>query len=326
MTININGKIFLLATILSFSIVAFSCKNLNKNTGIVESDIKKDTLNTFEVENQIGNIKNTEIKNKKIYLDFYFGQPIESVILLQKKYIREGKIYMKKVEWDKTPHFFSNIPLQTTNVSTVKESKLKTDIKFNVKDGKLTSILLELFSERNFVPNELKKNQKNVSLKELEDNLTNESNSMDLDSELKKQKSKIENISFLYVNQIYLEIKELYKNKYGNPIYIKNELRIKNTINDNHFDKGDPFKLLWLVDGKYIEFNYLGLYSISLDYYNSKNNINNDDILIGSIFYNTIKAEQDSYKNNKTTNQFETNNKIDSSSIKARQRADKIGI
>lgn len=304
----------------------FSCKNIDESKKNIDFKIKKDTLTSLEVEKHIASIKKTEIKNKKIYLDFYFGQSTDSVVLLQKKYIKERKIYMKKVKWDKTPHFFSNIPLEITNVTTMKKSVLKTDIRFNMENGKLVSIMLELFSERNFVPIELKKVQKNNSLKELEDNLLNKSNSMDLDSEMKKRKSYIENISYLYVNEIYVDIKQLYKSKYGNPIYIKNELRIENPFNDVNYDKSDPLNLLWLIDGKYIKFNFIGSYSISLDYYNSDDTFNSDDVLIGSIFYNTIENEIDSIRNLKKIDNNDRNKKIDSSFIRERKRAEEIGI
>ncbi len=233
---------------------------------------------------------------------------------------------MKKVTWEKTPHFFSNIPLEIYNETTRKESILKTDIRFNIQNGKLVSITLALFSERNFVPTVLKKIQKKSGLKELEENLLGKSNSLDLGSEMEKQKSTIQNISYLYVNKIYEDIKQLYMSKYGSPLYIKNELRMKNPYNDTIFDKNEPLNLLWLIDGKYIKFDFSGSYSISLNYYNSDTFNNNDDVLIGTVYYSTIINEIEFYKNFNKTKFDESNNEIDSSSIKDRKRANETGI
>lgn len=312
-------------SLIIFSLILFSCQK-NENDIISKTNIVKDTLNTNELEKIITSTKTTQLVDKKLFLDFYVGQPFDSVLELQKKYIKEGRIYYKNVYWEKQQHLFINIPLEITNVTTLKKAILKTDIRFNFDNGKLSSMMLVLFSEKNLVPNELKKNQKEVTLKELEDNLLNKSNSMDLDSEMEKQKSSIETISFLHVKGIYEDLKQLYVTKYGNPIYLKNELRVKNPYGDILDDKNDPLNLLWLVDGKYIKFNFTGLYSVSLEYYNSNNKSRKEDILIGSIFYSTIENEKESYKNYKRKNLIESNNKIDSSVINEKKRIEETGI
>ena len=77
------------------------------------------------------------------------------------------------------------------------------------------------------------------------------------------------------------------------------------------------------MDGKYINFDYVGNEDISFELYNSY--FNNDDIYLGYVTYNTIK---DMIESNKELKRLENKSekKIDSTLIKERKRINDIGI
>lgn len=309
-------KISLIIFLLGISSIVYSCKNNSKT----EPFSKKDTINSNEIEMYLDTIKKTNLTDKKIFLDFYFGEPLNSVILKRKRYINEKRIIKKNVGFDNLPHFFYFITLDKFNITTKEKTQIKIDIRFNFEKDKLSSILLSMYAPSNFVPNELKKTLKISNLKELEDNLTGKSNSINFEEEMKNEEKNIKIISSLYTSDIYNEINELYSSKYGNPIYIRDELKLKNPFNNND---NEPTDLLWLVNGKYIKFRYVGNYNISSNYYN----FNEEDVLIGSIFYNTIKAEIKNIKMPMNLNsEQKTNQQRSESNSILRKKSEETGI
>lgn len=311
-------KISLIIFLFGISSIVYSCKNNSK----IVPFLKKDTINFNEIKMCLDTIKNTNLRDKKIFLDFYFDEPLNSVIFKQKRYIAEKKIIKKNVDFDNLPHFFYFITLDKFNITTKEKLQIKIDIRFNFKKDKLSSILLSMFAPSSFVPNELKKTLKVLNLKELEDNLTGKSNSINFEEEMKNEEKNIKTISSLYANDIYNEINELYSSKYGNPIHIRNEFKIKNPFN-NSYNDSESTDLLWLINGKYVKFDYVGNFNISSNYYNS----NEEDVLIGSIFYNTIKDEINYVKTPMNSNvEQKTNQQRSESNSILRKKIEKTGI
>jgi hypothetical protein len=287
-------------------LISFSCKN--EKQYYVKPKLK-DTLTLTEVEKHIDTIKEIILKEKKIYLSFYFGQTKDSVKALQNSYIKKGLFYKEKVSYDSLPHFFSTISLNRFNNGSNSNLKIKVDVRFNFEKNKLESMLLVLFSPKNYVPKKLKKPIILRSLEELEDNLIGKKNNIDFTSEMNEEKENINNISFIYIKPIFEDIDELYTTKYGVPIKIRNN------------DLNDQMKLLWLFKGKYIRLDFVDINNISKNYYDNLD----EDILIGRVFYNTIINEA---KSNRIINKSNSNtiNKVDLNLIKKRKNAELNGI
>lgn len=252
-----------------------------------------DTIKSNQINGRLNASKFQEIIDNKLIWDFYIGQSLDDVNTILSRYIQSGKIVKENVSFERNPHYFYYSPTNRTNPLTQKPYRLKTDMRFIYDNNKkLSTICLVIFSPNEWVPNDLKEyhsiedyNKKPHGLKELEDELLNSSKES---SNLKWQKriDGIKNISFIYTQMLFEDLKQTYITLYGDPVYISKDNYP--TISNNYFKDVD---LLWLKDGKYIKMEFPGIYQFAEKYYllnSSSLAPGNYEILLCSVYISTI--------------------------------------